>query len=90
MPSGRAVRIGDKIAAQLRIRGWTEQQVREAAAGPPIGSSTDNTGGRNDPATVYGTRPRGYVVVNDLTNEVAQISDKTNPAWVPDNRIRWA
>ncbi|WP_288144275.1 colicin E5-related ribonuclease, partial [Escherichia coli] len=44
--------------------------------------------GRNDPATVYGS-PGKYVVVNDRTGEVTQISDKTDPGWVDDSRIQW-
>ena len=43
--------------------------------------------GRNDPATVYGS-PGKYVVVNDRTGEVTQISDKTDPGWVDDSRIQ--
>lgn len=54
----------------------------------PAGTSTDNTRGRDDPATVYGT-PKEYVVVNDKTGEVIQVSDKTNPDWKPDPRIVW-
>jgi filamentous hemagglutinin len=56
---------------------------------PPIGISTDHTGGKTGPATVYGSKERGYVVVNDLTGHVVQISDKTDPGWVPDSRILW-
>ena len=44
--------------------------------------------GRNDPATVYGS-PGKYVVVNDRTGEVTQISDKKDPGWVDDSRIQW-
>lgn len=88
-PSGRPLQIDRKIAAQLTVRGWTEQEIRSAAAGPPIGLSTDNTDGRNDPATVYGSRTHGYIVVNDVTDSVVQISDKRDPGWVPDSRIKW-
>ena len=49
----------------------------------------DNTGGKNDPATVYGSPPNNYVVVNDVTRQVVQASDKTDPGWVPDSRIKW-
>jgi filamentous hemagglutinin len=92
LPSGlrrTAVHIDYKIAAQLAARGWTAQQIREAVGTPPIGTSTDHTGGKTEPATVYGSKERGYVVVNDLTGHVVQISDKTDPGWVPDSRILW-
>jgi filamentous hemagglutinin len=86
---GPPVRIEDKIASQLIVRGWTEQEIQDAVARPPIGISTDNTGSRSDPATVYGSRIGGYVVVNDVTNQIVQISDRTDPGWVPDSRIKW-
>lgn len=44
--------------------------------------------GRNDPATVYGPSG-GYVVVNDVTGEIAAIADKNDPGWIDDSRIRW-
>lgn len=88
-PSERPIHIDDKIASQLAIRGWTEQEVREAGAGPPIGTSTDHTEGRADPATVYGSKSGGYVVVSDITRRVGQVSDRTDPGWVPDSRIVW-
>jgi hypothetical protein len=86
---GTRVHIDEKIEAQLGARGWTERQIRKAVDAPPIGISTDNTGGKAEPATVYGSKRGGYVVVNDMTGRVIQISDKNNPRWVPDDRIEW-
>jgi hypothetical protein len=88
-PPEPLVYIGDKIIVQLVIRGWTEQEIRVAVSRAPIGHSVDNTGGRSDPATVYGSRFGGYIVVNNITSHVVQISDKTDPGWVPDSRIDW-
>jgi len=88
-PLRAPVRIDGKIAAQLGVRGWTEQEIRDAVAGPAIGTSADNTRGQTDPATVYGSKAGGYVVVNDITNHVVQISDRNDLGWVPDSRIKW-
>jgi len=90
------VLIDDKIAAQLKDRGWTEQEVQDLAGGEPAGTATDNRQpnktpdgqGRIDAASVYGT-PDAHIVVNDRTREIVQVSDKTNPGWVPDSRIHW-
>jgi hypothetical protein len=82
---GAPLHIDDKIVTQLVVRGWTEQDIRNAAAG----TSTDNTNGRAEPATVYGSRTGGYVVVNDIANRVVQISYRTDPGWLPDSRITW-
>ena len=86
---GTPFHIDDKIAAQLSARGWTKQEVRDAVDAPPIGTSTDHTRGRAEPATVYGSKYGGYVIVNDMTRHVVQVSDKTDPGWIPDSRIEW-
>lgn len=86
-PTGDDVKIDDKIAGQLEGRGWTEGEVRDLTRTDPAGTSVDNTGGRNDPATVYGTRDGGHVIVNDKTGNVVQVSDKQS--WNPDPRIEW-
>jgi hypothetical protein len=87
-PAG-IVRIDDKIAAQLAARGWTVEQINEATDSAPIGTSMDSTGGNPEPATVYGSRTGGYLVVNDRTGRVIQISDKNDLGWIADGRIEW-
>ncbi|WP_367304060.1 colicin E5-related ribonuclease [Burkholderia multivorans] len=61
-----------------------------------VGATTDNRSGaktpaglrRSDSASVYGSKS-GYVVVNDRTGEVMQVSGKSDPGWIPDSRIKW-
>jgi filamentous hemagglutinin len=88
-PRGAAVRIDRKIAAQLSARGWTEHEIRAAVDRGPTGRSIDHTGGRSDPASVYGSKQDGYVVINDRTGRIVQISDRNDPGWIPDSRIEW-
>jgi filamentous hemagglutinin len=88
-PRATAVHIDGKIYAQMAVRGWTEHQVRAAIDRGPIGMSIDHTNAKSNPALVYGSKQGGYVVVNDRTGRVVQISDRTDPAWVPDSRIEW-
>ncbi|MDI2113978.1 colicin E5-related ribonuclease, partial [Commensalibacter nepenthis] len=86
----------DKIKGQMGDRGWTDADIDAAIAAGPKGTSTDNRSpkktddklGRNDPATVYG-KPGSYVVINDRTGEVTQVSDKIRPGWTDDSRIQW-
>jgi filamentous hemagglutinin len=87
----------DKIKGQLKERGWTEQEIEGlVGSGAPTGTSVDQRGsgktedrlGRNDTASVWGDSG-GYVVVNDRTGEVVQVSDKNDPNWSPDDRIQW-
>jgi RHS repeat-associated protein len=94
---GGDVKIDDKIRGQLGDRGWTEGEVQDSTKGTPAGTTTDNRRpnktpdglGRSDPASVYGDKG-GYVVVNDRTREVVQVSDrKPGSGWIPDSRIKW-
>ena len=95
--SGDDIVIDDKIKGQLGDRGWTEQEVRDTVSGEPIGKTKDQRGPkktsdgerRDDPASVYGSKEEGHVIVNDKTGEVVQVSDKNDPNWVPDDRIDW-
>jgi len=92
----REVKIDDKIQGQLGERGWTEAEVRDLANTTTTDTTTDNRrpaktpdgNGRNDPASVYGSKNGGHIIVNDVTGEVTQISDK-KPGWIPDSRIEW-
>ncbi len=88
LPTGAEVNIDGKIGKQLKGRGWTEQEVRDLTETEPTGKSVDITNKNNDPATVYGDQD-GYVVVNDKTGDVVQVSDKTDRGWIPDDRIKW-
>jgi len=94
--SSDEVVIDDKLGGQLDERGWTEQGVQDLAKTSPTGTSRDERGAnktsdgqkRNDPATVYGPKTGGHIVVNDRTRELAQISNRLKP-WIPDSRIKW-
>lgn len=89
VPTGDEITFNDKIKVQLGGRGWTEGEVRDLTKTESTGTSVDNTGGKNDPATVYGSPTEGHVVVNDKSGEVVQVSNKNNPDWKVDDRIKW-
>lgn len=88
--------IDGKIGSQLEARGWTQQEVQAVVNEGPVGTTMDNRSAgktpdglpRNDSASVYGSKS-GYVVVNDRTDEVVQVSGKNDPGWIPDSRIKW-
>ena len=90
------IKIEGKVKGQMGERGWTEKDIKDTIAKGPTGKSvdkrkpqnTDDKQGRNDTATVYG-KPGEYVVVNDRTGEVVQVSDKKIEGWVDDSRIQW-
>ncbi|WP_240619997.1 hemagglutinin repeat-containing protein [Cupriavidus neocaledonicus] len=90
------ISIDSKIGSQINDRGWTVSDIKDVIAAGPVGSTTDNRSGakapdgvpRSDTASVYGSK-NGYVVVNDRTGEVVQVSGKNDPGWIPDSRIKW-
>lgn len=91
------LKFDEKIKTQMGARGWSEKDVRDAVAKGAKGRSVDQRRpnktppdylGRNDTATVYGQTGK-YVVVNDRTGEVTQVSDRNDAGWVDDSRIKW-
>lgn len=87
------INIDGKIGQQLEPRGWTTTTVAETVNNPArTGVTTDD---RNDPgvikgepATAYGNADGSYVVRNDRTGDIVQVSDRTRP-WIDDSRIKW-
>jgi len=80
--------IGAKIEGQMARRGWSSDLVRNAISDPARTVVTRDTrfisGGErmNDPATAYYSREGGYVVRNDRTGDIVQVSDRNDPDWV--------
>ena len=79
--------IGVKIRKQMVIRGWTIASIEEAIRHPARTVPTRDTrhvpgGGRmHDPATAYIHLDGSYVVQNDSTGEIVQISNRNDPDW---------
>ena len=80
----------EKITDQMTKRNWTSKQVQDALNNPLKTVKTSDTrnlpippGGRmNDPATAYFSKDGGYVVRNDITGEIVQVSNKADPRWI--------
>ncbi|MGE8567060.1 MAG: hemagglutinin repeat-containing protein [Achromobacter sp.] len=94
--SAGVVIVDGKIGNQLSSRGWTPQDVQAVVNDGMVGTSTDKRSAgktpdglpRDDTASVYGSK-NGYIVINDRTGEIVQASDRTDPDWVADSRIKW-
>jgi hypothetical protein len=79
-----------KIEVTPELVSRYESAVKGGTKGPPAGTSTDKTGGRNEPATVYGSKEGGYIVVKESTRPVVQVSNRTpGSGGIPDSRINW-
>jgi hypothetical protein len=81
------IRISRKVGGQAWKRGWTYDLIRNAIEYPLRTMATRDMrhlpgGGRvNEPATIYYSRRGGYVVRNDRTGDIVQVSDRTNKDW---------
>lgn len=77
-----------KIQNDMSKRGWTETDIQSTVAHPSqTGKAIDRTRG-NTPATVYADKNGNYVIVNNQTGNIVQVSDKNRP-WIPDSSIVW-
>ncbi len=78
-----------KIGKQMDKRGWTEDSIKDTLNNPVKTVKTQDTrwlpGAEkplNDPATAYYAKDGSYVVRNDKTGEITQISNKNDPNWI--------
>ena len=84
---GSDVKSEQKLNNQMKKRGWDERSIRNTVDFPYTTRRSINRAIGN-PSTVYYTEKGSYVIVDDITKEIVQISDNVNPAsWVPDPSI---
>jgi len=81
--------IGEHVEGYLEERGWTAEEAIEAIE-HPMGTWVTRDERRlpgggmlNEPATGYDSAGGGYVVKNDRTGEIIQVSDRRDPNWRP-------
>ena len=73
---------------QLRGRGWTEDSVRETVQSAHTTRAATNKSNGNS-ATAYYNRDGSHVVVDDVTGDIVQFSNRNSPeSWVPDSSIQ--
>jgi hypothetical protein len=76
-----------KLSRQMKERGWTEQSVRDLVDNHYTTRKSTNVTNNNPPATVFYREDGHHVIVDDITGEVVQVSDRTDPKWIPDKNI---
>ena len=64
----------------------TEQSVRNTVDAPYTTRNSTNLA-ENNPATAYYVQDGSHVIVDDVTKEVIQVSDRTRTDWIPDRNI---
>jgi hypothetical protein len=83
--SSRFAYIIPKIVKQMTARGWTPELIQDVFNNPYTTRVSFNKATGNA-ATAYYTKEGFYIVVDDVTNQVVQISDKLR-LWFPDPEI---
>jgi len=68
-------------------RGWTTQLIQKVVNNAvKIGTSINRATG--NVATAYFDSSGAYVVKDNVTNEIIQISDRLDPNWTVDQSIK--
>ncbi|MGE0267467.1 MAG: colicin E5-related ribonuclease [Candidatus Omnitrophota bacterium] len=75
-----------KITKQISERGWTKESIHSTILNPTQRKTAINKATGNK-ATAFFSKDGSYVVKDDVTGDIIQISDKTDPFWVPDSSI---
>jgi hypothetical protein len=84
---GPGTKFGTKIIKQLSKRGWTKSRVQQTIDRPVRQVKTVDKrylpgGSRlNDPATAYFRKDGSYVVRNNRTGDIVQVSNRLDPNW---------
>lgn len=84
---GPGTRFGAKIEGQLAKRGWTKDLVQSTIDNPSRTVPWQDTrhlpggGTMSEPATAYYSQRGGYVVRNNRTGDIVQVSNRTDPGW---------
>lgn len=77
-----------KIDKQIEKRGWTRESIRDTIKNPDRTDNVQDTryllggGQMNDPATAYVRSDGSYVIRNNVTNEIVQVSNRFDPNWI--------
>lgn len=84
---GSSTKSAQKLMNQMNSRGWTEDLIRNTVDNPyTIRTSVNKATGNL--ATVFYTQQGSYIIVDDVTKVIVQISDNINPStWAPDLSI---
>jgi hypothetical protein len=84
-PTPRIV-ISDKITRQMARRGWDESSINDVVSNPFTTRQAFNKA-TGQTATAFYTQDGSYVVRDNVSAEIVQISKKGDPDWVPDSSI---
>jgi hypothetical protein len=78
--------INSKINGQMGRRGWTTSSINNTIRNPYHTSPSTNLATGNS-ATAFFNSDGSYVVRDNITFDIIQISNRYDPYWIPDSNI---
>jgi len=78
--------ITPKIAKQMGGRGWTKELIHGTVNSPFTTRAATNRATGNA-ATAFFTKEGAYVVRDNVTGQIIQVSNRLDPRWIPDATI---
>lgn len=92
--AGEGIKFSNKLSVeqwlkQVSSRGWNEEMLANTINNPYTTRTALNRYGSSagSPATAYYNQSGSYVVVDDISGKIIQVSDFFNPNWIPDASI---
>ena len=82
---GSSAKSSAKIASQMTTRGWSHASIKEAVNNPFTTRVSKNMATGN-PATAYYLKDGSYVILDDYTREIIQLSNRLDD-FIPDKNI---
>jgi len=82
----KTFKITNKISKQMAKRGWSKELIKSTIS-RNVGREAYNKATGNV-ATAYFTSSGAYVVIDNVTKEIIQISNINDPNWVVDKTIQ--
>ena len=82
---GSSAKSSAKISSQMTTRGWPHASIKEAVNNPFTTRVSKNMATGN-PATVYYLKDGSYVILDDYTREIIQLSNRLDD-FIPDKNI---
>jgi hypothetical protein len=78
--------IPQKKVNQVTNRGWTLESIEDVVENPAMTRSDPTIINRatGNPVTYYYRADGYYVVIDDVTGQVVQVSDLFNPSWIDE------
>ncbi|MBC1606133.1 RHS repeat protein, partial [Listeria rocourtiae] len=83
---GSNTKKANKLANQMKSRGWTQASIKKLINKPYTTRKSTNKATGNS-ATVYYDKKGTYVIVDNRTKEIVQVSNRYDKKWQPDPSI---